>query len=145
MQIAFQKSYNFKMILMKMLKNRSIYIFTFISLNVLAGCYNYSGSGAATEISEYSKAINQAKKDKHYLVMHSGVDTYRVTSIEVEKSKQQFTVQLNKVDSLYLANVNNATVAGRKLTHMYMRDSASYTLDEPHTIPLNKVARIEGR
>jgi hypothetical protein len=75
--------------------------------------------------------------------MHSGVDVYRIKSIEVEKSKQQFTVQLDKLDSLHLAGMKNPKSFGDKVIYLQMKDSASYTLDEPHTIPLKKVARIE--
>lgn len=76
------------------------------------------------------------------MVMHSGVDTFAVTSVVVERSKRQFTVQLGKLDSLYQATLT-APAPAKKPIHLFMRDSTSYTLDEPHTIPLNRIARIE--
>ncbi len=75
--------------------------------------------------------------------MHSGVDTFVITSVLVERSKQQFTVHLNRLDSLHRVNINNSKSLAGKQIHVYMRDSTSYTLDEPHTIPLSRVARIE--
>jgi hypothetical protein len=75
--------------------------------------------------------------------MHSGVDTFAVTSLLVEKNKQDFTVHLNKLDSLRRSLLTNPGAVPQKLVHLYMTDSTSYTLDEPHTIPLKKVARIE--
>jgi hypothetical protein len=117
---------------MKIFKCCCTTIFGFIFLCSLAGCFN-----------SYNKALARAGKDKSYMIMHSGVDVYRITSVEVEKSKKQFTVQLNKVDSIHLANMNNPASSGEKLVHVYMKDSTSYTLDEPHTIPLSKVASIK--
>jgi hypothetical protein len=76
------------------------------------------------------------------MIMHSGVDTFSVTSVVVERSKRQFTVQLGKLDSLYQATLT-APAPAKKPVRLIMRDSTSYTLDEPHTIPLNRIARIE--
>lgn len=80
------------------------------------------------------------------MILHSGINIYSMTSAEIDKTKQQLTVQLDKVDSLYLI-VNGRQHVPKKAEphkmHMYMSDSTSYTLDEPHTIFLNKVARIE--
>ncbi len=59
------------------------------------------------------------------------------------------TVQLDKVDSLHLVYVKNPETKPYKATpelsemHLYMKDSISYTLDEPHDLPLDKVAKIE--
>ena len=75
--------------------------------------------------------------------MYSGVDTYRVTSAQVEKTKKQFTVHLAKVDSLHAADLKKPGSTSGQIIQMYMRDSASYTLDEPHTILINKVAKID--
>ena len=75
--------------------------------------------------------------------MHSGVDTFAVTSLLVEKTKQQFTVHLDKLDSLHRLHFNNPKALGEKRIYLHMRDSASYTLDEPHTIPLARIEKIE--
>ena len=75
--------------------------------------------------------------------MHSGIDTFTVTSVVVEKSKKEFTVHLNKLDSLRRVSMKNPKRSGEKYIRMYMHDSTSYTLDEPHTLPLKKIARIE--
>ncbi|MDQ3844537.1 MAG: hypothetical protein M3342_11065 [Bacteroidota bacterium] len=96
-----------------------------------------------TRTAAFPRVIERAKKDKRYFIMHSGVDTFVITSVLVERSKQQFTVHLNRLDSLHRVNMNNSKSLAGKQIHVYMRDSTSYTLDEPHTIPLSRVARIE--
>lgn len=75
--------------------------------------------------------------------MHSGVDSFAVSSVVVERTKRQFTVQLGKLDSTYQATLT-APSSGRQPLHLYMLDSTSYTLDEPHTISMTKIGRIEG-
>lgn len=82
-------------------------------------------------------------------MLHSGVNIYTVVSVEVHKSKKQMTVQLDKPDSLHSFYVTNHETKPYKPNpelsemHMYMTDSVSYTLDEPHEILLEKVAKIE--
>ena len=75
--------------------------------------------------------------------MHSGTDTFAITSVLVERRKQHVTVHLNRLDSLHRVHINNPKALAEKQIHVYVRDSILYTLDEPHTIPFNKVARIE--
>lgn len=104
---------------------------------------NCSNTTSITKPSSFPRRIEAAKKNERYFVMHSGIDVYRVSSIIVEKSNQHFTVQLTKPDSLHLANLNNPSVLNEKLLHLFMKDSTSYTLDEPHTILLSRIARIE--
>jgi hypothetical protein len=76
------------------------------------------------------------------MIMHSGVDTFAVTSVQVARSRRQFTVHLSKLDSLYQATLT-APSPTKKYMRLVMADSTSYTLDEPHTIPLTRIARIE--
>ena len=73
--------------------------------------------------------------------MYSGVDTFAVTSITVERSSKEFTVQLDKSDSLQRV-VNSKLPPSNKIIYIYMKDSTSYTLDEPHTIPLKNISRL---
>ncbi len=121
-----------------------ITFFTLILSCSIYSCSNhYNNTTADSNASAFSRMLNRAQKHKHYMIMHSGVDVYRIFQVEVEESKQQFTVHLNFVDSIHKANMNNPKSLGEKQTHVYMKDPASYTLDEPHTIPLNRVARIE--
>lgn len=80
------------------------------------------------------------------MVLHSGVNVYSITSVQVDKARQQATVQLDKVDSLYLVPPGGSAPAAKSRTaaiHWYTSDSTSYTLDEPHTILLDKIARME--
>lgn len=76
------------------------------------------------------------------MIMYSGVDTFSVASVVVERSKRQFTVHLGKLDSLYQSTLTGPS-STKKPLRLFMRDSTSYTLDEPHTIPLTRIARIE--
>lgn len=77
--------------------------------------------------------------------MYSGKDTFAVTSIMIANSKREFTVQLDRLDSSRRANLNNPANQPEKQLALYMLDSTSYTLDEPHTIALKKIARIQLR
>jgi hypothetical protein len=121
-------------------RNHLLIAIAFTCSSCLLSCVTHT---YITRPSAFAKAIETGKKDKSYLVMHSGVDIYKIKSVEVEKSKEQFTVLLDRVDSLHMANMNNPKSFPEKLVHIRMKDSTSYTLDEPHTIPLTKVARIE--
>ena len=114
-----------------------------ITLSSLPGCYVHNTTGSITKASVFPKAIERAKKDKRYFIMYSGKDTFTVSSIMIENAKKEFTVQLDRVDSLHKANLNNPKALQGKQIFLYMHDSTSYTLDEPHTIPLTKVARIQ--
>ena len=128
-------------------------LFTCIFLFVFSSCANqYSQSKSVTETSAYPKTLERAMKNKRYFVMHSGINLYTVTSIDLDRPKQQMTVTLDKVDSLHLAYFKNPAIRSDKTRespslkpeiHVYMKDSTSYTLDEPHTIPVERVARIE--
>lgn len=135
---------------MKIFKHWSAAIFAFIFMCALWSCVNRYNTNPVTRTSAYPRFIEKAKKDKRSFFMHSGVDIYTITSVEIDKAKKNMTVHLDKVDSLSKRNVNNPEVLRKQSgqpslskIHVYMRDSTSYTLDEPHTIPLNKVARIE--
>ena len=125
--------------------------FRYYALFVLLAASGCAGklTGTVTSQSKYPAAIERAKKNKRYMVLHSGVNLYSITSAEIDKARKQVTVQLDKVDSSYLIPkaMRQAPSQGKPPlapeTHLYMSDSTSYTLDEPHTIMLNKVARVE--
>lgn len=132
--------------MIKLVKSYSaiVIILVLFTLGCFVGCSrNSSMSKTISKPSAYPRTINRADRDKRYFIMYSGVDTYKVTSVEVERAKHQFTVHLSKVDSAHMAHLKNSVTFADKLIQLYMRDSASYTLDEPHTIPVSKVARIE--
>jgi hypothetical protein len=112
------------------------FVFSYCLLGCLSS--NNISRGAA-----FPRVIEKGRRGKNYFIMHSGVDVYRIKSIEVEKSKQQFTVLLDRVDSIHLGGIKNPKSLNEKLVNIRMKDSTSYTLDEPHNIPLTKVARIE--
>jgi len=104
-----------------------------------------------TQESVFPAALQRAKKDKEYMVFHSGVDVYAVKYVEVERARQQFTVLLDRIDSTQKANYAHFlsrpaagnSPAGVRQVHVFTKDSTSYTLDEPHTIPFSNIARIE--
>ena len=120
---------------------------------ILAGCSAHSyKTQTVLPKSAYATTIEKAKQDKRYFILYSGINVYSVTSVDIDTAKQQFTVQLDKVDSLrlvYLQGSNNRYKPkkgeSRFLSEIlvYMSDSTSYTLDEPHTLRMDKVARIE--
>ena len=108
---------------------------------VVSGCANHAyQSNTAISRSQYPAAIERAKKSKWYMVLHSGINVYSITAVQLDKTRQQATVQLDKVDSSYLSGSGASKTPAM---HWYTSDSTSYTLDEPHTIALDKVARME--
>ncbi len=122
-------------------------------LYVIYGCSNsYITSKPITSAADYPDAIEQAKKDDRHFILHSGINVYTVTSFLLDRAKQSITVHLAKVDSLHIVNVENAqnnadkpkkSASGAKEIHIYTKDSTSYTLDEPHTIPFDNVGNID--
>ena len=109
----------------------------------LWGCLVQNTGEVITKPRAFPKIIERAKKDNRHFILYSGKDTFKVMSIVTENAKRDFTVQLDRVDSLYRANLNSSKPLAGKHIFLYMQDSISYTLDEPHTIPVNKVARIQ--
>lgn len=139
---------------MKSLGFFSACFFTFVWLFVLPGCSNsYTKANSLTRVSAYPAAIEQAKKDHRYFMMRSGINLYTITSVDLDHTKKQMTVTLDKVDSSRLPDTKSSLIKQPKpqkgeasvsfQIHLLMADSTSYTLDEPHTIPLNKVRRVE--
>lgn len=125
-----------------------VFSFTFL------GCFNRQmQTKPVTSTSSYPDAIEQAKKDQRYFLLKSGINLYTVTSVDLDKAKQEMTVTLNEVDSSHLVNLKNFDSRGYKpkkgdtkpasAIHLYLTDSTSYTLDEPHTIPLAKIGKVE--
>lgn len=134
---------------MKTFRNLCVGAFCSFLFYLSAGCSSQSYP-ANTPIprSGYPSAIERAKKSKWYMVLHSGINVYSINAVQLDRAKKQATVQLDKVDSAYLsgsggvaAGAGNA--ARQPAMHLYTSDSTSYTLDEPHTIMLEKIARIE--
>lgn len=87
-------------------------------------------------------------KNKRYFVLQSGTNLYTVTSVDVHKRKKEVTVTLDKVDTLHLAFFKNPELrkgnpAAKPQINVFMKDSTTYTMDEPHTIPVERIARIE--
>ncbi|WP_018616561.1 hypothetical protein [Segetibacter koreensis] len=132
----------------------SIAIFAFIFSFAFSSCSNgYLNAKTVTSQSKYPGVIERAKKDQRYFILQSGINVYNITSVDLDKAKKEMTVTLDKVDSSRLVNVKNVETNGYQLKkgedsvlskiYLYMKDSTSYTFDEPHTIPLDKVSRVE--
>ena len=102
----------------------------------------HTGSGSVTNSSAFPKTLERAKKDKRSIILYSGIDTFAVTSVTVE-NRREFTVHLDRMDSVRRTTLNNPTVLPEKRAHLFMRDSISYTLDEPHTLLFKNLGRIE--
>ncbi len=132
---------------------RTVVCVFIVSLS-LARCaqHNYSAK-AVTPASKFPAAIERAQVAHRYFVLQSGINVYSVTSVEVDQAKQHMTVTLDKVDSIHLLQLRNSAGSNYQTAkaeqrvqpriHVYLSDSTSYTFDEPHTIPLNKVSRVE--
>lgn len=110
---------------------------------LISGCYFFACSpgNEITSTSKFRETIERGRKDHRSFVMYSGVDTFAVTSIALERRTKEFTVQLYKSDSLQRA-LNSKLPASNQKIYIYMKDSTSYTLDEPHTIPLKNISRL---
>lgn len=139
---------------MKVLKSAYTVFFIYIFLFVSQGCSNHNyNAKTVTRSSAFPATIERAQKDHRYFIMQSGINVYTITSVDLDKAKQQMTVTLDKVDSSHLVNSKNRETkpyepqkgesASPSEIYLYMKDSTSYTLDEPHTIPLSLVGRVE--
>jgi hypothetical protein len=104
------------------------------------------------DASDYPAVIARAKKDNRLIILHSGINVYTVTALQLDRAKKNVEVQLNKLDSLHIVKIanpnSNQEVSDKSGTsprevHLYMKDSISYLLEEPYTIPLEKVARVD--
>ena len=127
---------------MKPFKNL-VYIFLLPVISITFFACSAPGNNAQTGVSAYPRMVERAKKGHHSLLMHSGIDTFLITSVVVEKSRQDFTVHLNRLDPANRVRLQDPANSRGKQLHIYMRDSTLYTLDEPHTIPFAKVSRME--
>jgi hypothetical protein len=123
------------------LRNNKVFLLV-LSCFIL-GCSASKQAGPVTRTSAFPRLMERAKKDQRLVVMYSGVDSFVVTSMLIEKARKNFTVHLAKLDSAQRVQVQIPQPAAAKHVQVYMRDSVSYTLDEPHTLPFQKIARIE--
>jgi len=124
-------------------------ILVVILSNFITGCSNRNyPASPVTSSAVFPGVLERAQKDKKYIILYSGVNIYSVVSAQTDKAKEHMTVQLDKVDSTKLTGgvsantTGNSVIPGLSKVYVYMKDSTSYTLDEPHTIPLANVSRI---
>ena len=127
---------------MNSLSSWNLSVLAVLFISAVIGCSVTQGNNTSNT-SRFPRMMEQAKKDNRYLIMHSGMDSFAITSLLVEKGKKEFTFHLNKIDSMHRIMLNNTKLSKEKYMHIFMRDSSGYTLDEPHTIPIKNVLRIE--
>src|SRR4051812_9103112 len=84
------------------------YVFTFFV--AIYGCGNHLTAKSVTATAGFPDAIDDARKDKRYFIMKSGLNIYTITSVDLDRAKQQMTVTLDKVDSSHLVYLNNPEV-----------------------------------
>ena len=107
-----------------------------------------AGSGSA---GASAAAITRAFKNHDYVSLQSGPNFYYVTFTEIDKTKKNMTVTLDKIDSIHYHQILTSTtkkalVNNQSLTphlHINLVDSTNYTYDEPHTIPLTKISSLQ--
>ena len=133
---------------MKTAKHSFTLAVVFFVAVTLWGCSSHVFTAEpVTDASKYPSVLERAQKKHWYMYMQSGLNHYTIASVDMDNGKQQMTVTLNKVDSSKLIISNNSqNTASQKATrqiHVFMNDSTTYTLDEPHTIPMTHVGRIE--
>lgn len=135
---------------MQIIKFLSVGIWSLVAL-LLWGCNRYTTATPTTNVSTYPKVLERAKKDHRNIVMQSGVNYYTMTSFDMDKAKRQMTITLDKVDSLHRSTKTTGMTSQpmnssfKPSVYVIMKDSISYTLDEPHTIPIERITRIETR
>lgn len=128
----------------------------FISLIVVAAAAcsgNRLPTGSFSGLAAYPGIIEKGRQQKKDFILSSGVNVYSVLSVQLDKNKRDMTLQLSKVDTMQLSSnlpADTAAMTSGKRTKkkpsivlLQMKDSASYTLDEPHTIPLANILKIE--
>ena len=98
-----------------------------------------------------ASAITRAFKNHDYVSLQSGPNFYYVTFAEIDKTKKNMTVTLDKIDSTHYNHIvtfatKRALVNDQSLTphlHINLVDSTNYTYDEPHTILLTKISSLQ--
>lgn len=120
--------------------NTIILSFSWLGI-VLSACG--STNKTVTDPSHFAKVIKKSNRKHHSLLMFSGVDSFVVTHIMLENRRRDMTVQLDRIDSAQKMALMNTGAAKAKQAVLYMRDSTSYLLKEPHTIAVSKIERIQ--
>ncbi len=129
-------------------------LFAFIFSCALSGCFQYYFKAKPViPVSAYPAAVEQAKQENRFFILHSGTKAYNITSLQVDQAKQQMELELGQIDSLHTLYVTKPqsrryrAVKGqsRVLTeiHLYLKDTGSYSLNEPLTLPFARVSKIE--
>lgn len=125
----------------------------FLFVLVLASCstqhYIDKANGGST--GARAAAIKKAGKNHDYVTLQSGLSYYHVTFAEIDKSKKNVTVTLDRIDSSYYNQLRTKTTqkdlrSSKVLSphmHVILVDTSNYTYDEPHTIPLINIRSLQ--
>ena len=137
---------------MKTFKMATFVLLIFATADIITSCANTGYTTRPVSSSaDFPAVLETSRKKDRAFILHSGLNIYAVSSLELDKPKENMHVQLKKLDSVQVVQVDapgkttdKAAAAGRpNEVHLYMKDSASYLLEEPYTIPLARVARID--
>ena len=135
--------------------SRTFFVFSALIFSIFStNCSShYTNAKVVSPASSFPSTLAKGIQDKKYMMLHSGINLYTITSVQIDNAKENFTVHLDKVDPAQMAyfkntesnlnNSNNSPSTAPSQIHVYSVDSTSYTLDEPHTIPFSKINRIE--
>src|SRR4051794_31005127 len=99
---------------MKSCRYFNSFLFTSIFSIACWACSNQLKVSNVTSASAFPDAIDRASKDKRYFIMKSGINIYTITSVDLDRAKQQMTVTLDKVDSSHLVYLKNPEVRRSK-------------------------------
>lgn len=128
-------------------KSLALILFGFI-----ASCMKHYYNPTPVQRSDYAKQMEKAIKKHHFIYLKSGINLYQVMSLDTDRAKDDVTVTLHQVDSThqyYFKNPYDRRTRSKESNwpnkpelKIYLQDSSSYTLDEPHTIPIARIDSI---
>ncbi|GEO09824.1 hypothetical protein SAE01_23200 [Segetibacter aerophilus] len=126
----------------------------FIFSSVCSGCFqHYFKVVPVKDVAAYPTSVERGKEENRFFILHAGSNAYSITTIHVNKEKQQLELQLSKLDTPHTVYVNKPKYRVYKpskgqsqvLTemHLYSKDATSYALSEPLVLPIAEVSKIE--
>lgn len=129
-------------------------LIAFIFSYACSGCFqHYYKVVPVDAAARYPVAIERAKQEYRFFILHSGSKAYAISTIEVNRDKQQLELKLDNLESphtVYTEGPQKRVYRPQKgesevLTeiHLYVRDTAAYTLNEPLILPIEKVNKLE--
>ncbi|MCW3115516.1 MAG: hypothetical protein JWR18_3912 [Segetibacter sp.] len=129
-------------------------LLAFIFSCACSGCFqHYFKVVPVKATAQYPVALERGKQEDRFFILHSGSKTYAISTIEVNREKQQLELKLDKLDTphtVYTTRPRHRVYKSKKgqspvLTeiHLYLKDTPSYALNEPLILPIEKVNKLE--